>query len=523
MLDAIKAAKNKQDLKEIYNKHLGKFDRDETLAFARKGFALNPKQFALQNFQHHMLDKKTGDFVPFCKFHEQLFVDIENMFFDRVLEKKLINVVARDHAKSTLGALIVPIWAGLHGYSSNIVVVSDTNDQAILFTDSIQKELETNQNLIGLYGNVKGRRWGRGDFELANGASFWARGAGQRIRGVKKGQYRIDLLILDDLENNENVATELQRQKLEDWLNTEVLPSVEDSGIVIYNGTIIHRQALLAKVYGLEVEGHKQEYEYTGWLKRFYPAHGIEYDPAGVDEFAPLWPQRKSREHWIALKEDYARRGKLHLYYREFLNKPISSRDQKFKTEYFRYFETEKIVKKQTNTFFMIDSAPSGDANNRADFNVVLVIKWDAAGNGYVVDYFKKRCGPKELIDKLFDFYAQYRPRAVGIQSVAFEQTLKHWIKSEMKARGIAFKIVGIKTNKVKNVVDAECLEPFFKMGFIHHMEWMRDLEEQLLTYPQCEYDDLLDCLVMSLELRQLPARNENGVEKKVPNNHTGY
>lgn len=52
---------------------------------------------------------------------------------------------------------------------------------------------------------------------LSNGCKIEALGAGKKIRGRRHKQWRPDLILCDDLENDENVNTPEQRRKLRNW------------------------------------------------------------------------------------------------------------------------------------------------------------------------------------------------------------------------------------------------------------------------------------------------------------------
>lgn len=48
-------------------------------------------------------------------------------------------------------------------------------------------------------------------------------GSGKKLRGLRHGPYRPDLVVLDDIENDEAVRNPEQRDKLEGWLKKTVL------------------------------------------------------------------------------------------------------------------------------------------------------------------------------------------------------------------------------------------------------------------------------------------------------------
>ena len=72
-------------------------------------------------------------------------------------------------------------------------------------------------------------------------------GSGKKIRGRKHRNWRPDLLVLDDIENDENVRTPEQRKKLESWFLKAVSKAGDDYTDIIYIGTLLHYDSLLAK------------------------------------------------------------------------------------------------------------------------------------------------------------------------------------------------------------------------------------------------------------------------------------
>ncbi len=74
-------------------------------------------------------------------------------------------------------------------------------------------------------------------------------GSGKKLRGLRHGPYRPDLVVLDDIENDENVRKPEQRNKLEGCLKKTVLPLVQAGGKldVVYIGTILHYDSVQSR------------------------------------------------------------------------------------------------------------------------------------------------------------------------------------------------------------------------------------------------------------------------------------
>jgi hypothetical protein len=117
--------------------------------------------------------------------------------------------------------------------------------------EAIKCELEENDRLKQDFPNACGigKVWKIGEIVTNNNIKVKAYGSGKRVRGVKHGTYRPDLAIIDDLENDTNVRSRTQRDKLEDWLDEAIdnLGSVDGSMDILYIGTILHRDSVLAR------------------------------------------------------------------------------------------------------------------------------------------------------------------------------------------------------------------------------------------------------------------------------------
>ena len=90
-----------------------------------------------------------------CGFHAELMADLENR------EKRLIARVApRGHGKSILAGLAFPLWCICERKRKNIVIITHEQGLATQFVRDIRNELETNEAIIGEYGDLCEEDWG---------------------------------------------------------------------------------------------------------------------------------------------------------------------------------------------------------------------------------------------------------------------------------------------------------------------------------------------------------------------------
>lgn len=122
----------------------------------------------------------------------------------------------------------------VYGYKHYIIILSDSSEQAEGFLVDIKTELEENAALKEDFGELEGKVWKSSVILLANGVKIEAIGSGKKIRGRRHKQWRPDLIVCDDLENDENVNTPEQRKKLRDWFYKAVSKAGDTYTDIVY-------------------------------------------------------------------------------------------------------------------------------------------------------------------------------------------------------------------------------------------------------------------------------------------------
>jgi len=171
----------------------------------------------------------------------------------------LLFICPPDSAKTTVLGIVYTSFLICHNPDIHIGYVSDTFTQAakqsVAARDMIQYDPQLHlafpdKKLDHAKGSSEAewfvRRPNLGDKD----ATFIATGVGGPLLGA-----RLDLLIFDDIVDKENSATELQRDKVYDWLTSTAFSRVVSGGRKIGIGTRWHED----DVYGrLEELGFKK-------------------------------------------------------------------------------------------------------------------------------------------------------------------------------------------------------------------------------------------------------------------------
>lgn len=423
----------------------------------------------------------------------------------------------RGHAKSTNLTFKGSLHAALYRYKRYIIILSDTSDQANGFLSAIKDELEDNGAIREDFGDLTGGVWRENVIITSQGVRIDAIGAGQKIRGRKHKNWRPDLMVLDDIENDENVRTVEQRKKLENWFYKAVSKAGDTYTDIVYIGTLLHYDSLLAKV-----------------LKN--PAYrSVKYKAVQSFSTSPLW------ETWESIYTDLGNEGreleakkffeknreemlagtkvlweeKLSYYdlmvtrvsegeasfNSELQNEPVNPDDCLFNEEWFDYYNPEDMDFSSADFRFYGFVDPSLGKNRRADYSAILTGALEVpTGYLYILDADIVRRHPDAIISDVLQkadwIQRTYGKRYVkfGVETVQFQWFLKEQLaKSSARAR-IYLPIEEVPQSSDK-VLRIQTLQPDIKNKYIKFSRRHKLLLEQLQYFPMADHDDGPDAL----------------------------
>lgn len=436
-------------------------------------------------------------------FHREILHDIEG-------GGRIARAAPRGFAKSTVIDVIAASKFAIYGRYHFMLIISDTYTQAKLQLGALKSELERNHLLQAIYGKLEGKTWGE-DRIIVNGLGgevmIMALGVGMKIRGLRFKQYRPELVIADDLENQEQVGSTERRHKLERWFTYDLLPAMsKDNNNIIFIGTILHNNSLLQKAIN-------KEGAFSSWDTKLYKA--LQQDGSS------LWPERATPEKLMAMRDDpkdpdYM--GTL-VFSQEMQNEPQDDRDRIFTTDWLsqRYKLAEEEHRHKTahpesdepwhKVFFnkiVIGVDPAISEKETADF-FAMVAAGFAKENGhiYTLDYFKERIGdPLKQVEAILNMAQQWTPDAVRIEIVAYQQGLYNLVRSEAAKRNYYPPLTPFKPDKDK-VRRARIHSAPFSGKLVHIREdhpLAQSFINELLQFPLGEHDDMLDAYMNAAE-----------------------
>jgi predicted phage terminase large subunit-like protein len=400
----------------------------------------------------------------------------------------------REYGKSTILTAFI-IWTVCYGRKKFVVYVCDSRDQASLVIQAIQQELAENDLIQQDFGDLTTRsKWGKHEILTSTNIRVMARGAKSRMRGLKSFQYRPDLLVLDDLENDKNALTVELRDELWSWLRKAALNLVSEHGDVIMVGTILHWDSILTRILKDEA------WDRLKW--------------AALDESGkPTWPEGWSIERLDKKKLEIGSDA----FAQEFMNNPIDTENQAFKRTFMKtYLISEEFAQKPGKNpksyshFLAWDPAWSG--NKKAHYTGMVVLAVDEENTWFVRDIIREHLSELEAINVLFNLQDRYSVQTVGIETVFRQKSFVDALAEEMRRRNRYFEVKDMVSGMGSKEMRIRALVPRWEQGIIMLPEdhpKFKVLVEELTTFPKGQSDDVIDALAYMTQLAVPPPRND--------------
>lgn len=468
------------------------------------------------------------------EFHRDL---IRRVFSD----KNEYTAAPRGFSKTTVMQLCM-MFICCHRMFKFVAIIEKTATEAAEVIKGVNDEFIDNEMINHYYGYLIGigaevdnlliehsvkQKDAQGDVFI-NGTRIRGKGFNSTIRGLKTRQWRPDLIILDDVEEDEHINSPDQREKYRKNYDKGVQPAIDvDKSIKVF-GTILHQASLLNTL----INNH------GGKIYRAYD----KKDP----ENTLLWPARWTFARLEKKKADMMSDGKSSsAFAQEYLNDPISDEDRKFKFEWLwemipkpdkpdeqyqvpahRITVTEfnKIKRKTTlNGYAMIDVADTTTPG--ADFTGAIVTFIAPNGARFRVSCKREKRNVKGVIDLIFEIWETWSPKGlikIGVEKKGFNDQILPLLEEE-KNRRMVFPVVEelkpMGRNKENRIVGA--LQGFYETGkmisvgiknekgYFIPLEHTNELLNELYDHPSAKNDDLSDAEAYLPDIAVVPMADE--------------
>lgn len=481
------------------------FDVNPQATQARRAAVCDPvtgyDYFVENYFPHYVRNPAKSEL------HKYLFRRLPQIVASPAPENDAI-AAPRGEAKSTLVTQLFTLWTIIRAIKHYPVIIMDSIDQAYPMLEAIKAELEFNPRLKNDFPEVcgQGRVWRMGTIVTANNIKVTVAGSGKKLRGLRHGPYRPDLVILDDIENDEMVRNPEQRDKLHDWLTKTVMPLGEAGGKtdIIYIGTILHYDSVLSRTLNnpmwktarfkavIQWPANMKLWDEWEELIRNKQPEAAEalYQQNEADMLAGSvvsWAARPL----LALMKIRVRDGH-DTFDSEYQNDPVSGEDALFAGCI--HFWVNRLPEW---VFYGAVDPSLGKKNKNRDPSAILVGGYNRfTGILDVVEADIRRRLPDKLIEDVIRYQREYLCLCWSFESVQFQEFLRTVLVERSAALGVpvpALPVIPLEDKALR----IESLQPHMANGLIRISPAHQTLTDQLRHYPKADHDDGPDCLHM--------------------------
>jgi predicted phage terminase large subunit-like protein len=430
----------------------------------------------------------------------------------------------RNHAKSTAITFAYTLAATLFRERKFVLIVSDTESQAVNFLGLIKQELGENQDLIKLFG-LKTNEQGQVVFtkdsesdlvvEFNDGVKFRivAKGSEQKLRGLLWNGFRPDLIVCDDMENDEIVMNQDRRKKFQRWFNGALRPCISQNGVIRYVGTILHMDSMLENLMPVPSDKRTVHEPLKMYSTRRGAWKSVKYRAHTDDFSAILWPERWPEKRLREERDDLISQGLGDVYSQEYLNIPIDEASSFFKkADFVEMREADRGM--GLNYYITVDLAIG--EKQRSDYSVFLIAGVDEDRRIQVRNVIRERLDGREIVETLIALQNTYHPVAIGIEEGQISKAIGPYLFETMIQRNSFPLIERLKHMGKDKVARSRSIQArmraksikFDKLG-----DWYQIFEDECMRFPRDKHDDQVDAFsylgLMLDHLLEAPTKEE--------------
>lgn len=433
-----------------------------------------------------------------CRFALPLFyVAIWNMLTKRSdadLNKLLRFALGlpRGHAKTTFIKILI-CWFIVYDKASFILIVCSNEDLAENILADIH-DILCSPNIKNIYGNwneslaIDSADTKKAAFH-ARAVTIVARGWSSGIRGLNLQNERPDIIFCDDVQTRKNDESPAESNKLLTELTGTIFKAIAPFGnrLIIYVGNMYSEMCILNKF-----KKHPQ------WISMITGAI--------LADTTPLWPALFSLEELMDSYYHDEALGLAHIWFAEVMNDPRSqARSILPKPIPPSPVEDDVDLMNHDGSYLTID--PAGYREESDDNVIAAHVKYDDAA--FVVEAEKGIMDPSELIRRALSMAITWQVSVIGVESVAYQQTLKFWLEHWIKHHGLKdIIVVELKPHgRTKETRIRLFVQALYNGSYvIHNPAVRRDYTWQASLYkighPKNK-DDLLDAIAYGEDIRR--------------------
>lgn len=412
----------------------------------------------------------------------------------KVLEGKIKRLIINVPPRYGKTALLIHFvsWAMAHFPDSNFLYVSYSHSLAKKQTQNIRDIINSPfyRKIVGI--TISDNSSAKDDFELDQGGSVYAAGAGGTITGRGAGVMGCNrfggAVVIDDIHKPDEVTSDTMRNGIIEWYYNTMQSRLNNGNDtpIIFIGQRLHEDDLPANLI-----------KKGGWEVLSIPA---------LDEHNnALYPELHSTEDLLKMKEQEP-----YVFAAQYQQNPQPAGGGIIKPEWFVLKDEEP---KMLVTFITSDTAETTKTyNNATVFSFFGIYKINIAGSDieqyglHWIDCVELRVDPKDLLSEFMSFYAgclryPVKPKITAIEKKSTGVTLVSILEN---TQGLEALPIERSINKTERFL---AMQPYIASKLISlprygkHTQMCLEHMRKITANKSHRFDDVADTLADSIDL----------------------
>lgn len=452
---------------------------------------------------------------------------------------KIAVIGPRGSAKSTIVSQAYVLRQAVEGRETLIFIICDTREMAAAALSSIKDELDNNERLADEYPEAcgEGPVWQSHMIRMRNGVVIRAIGTRSKIRGMKRGQSRPSLIVLDDPENDNHTVSSTQRDRSRQWFQRAIASVGAERTNFLALGTMLHRECLVSTLMRTpgwvtrRVAGKPAPFQsverwprrmdlWRRWEEIYSQTESPSYERDAAEFYRTnerqmvagatlLWPDRDSL---IKLMQHRAEIGHASFDF-EHQGVPIDPTTCEWPESYTDhdelYFDEWPLDGVRVVS---VDPSKGKDAT-RGDYCAIMSLMISSTGVVYVEPRIE-RVNTTMIVQRAVEAYMSLQADVLAIETNQFQELLLPDLEAEAAAQGTRLNIEPVNNlvNKMVRIRRLTSLLHQRRLKIKSKSQGATLLVQQLREFPNCDHDDGPDALEMGVRVgfQQMSGFGEN-------------
>jgi len=382
----------------------------------------------------------------------------------------------RGHGKSTIVEGFV-VWNILLNPKIRILIVSMNQNKSEDMMNFIKSCLELEQ-VTEIWGEQKSPTWSRNKIRVKNPkGGIQHKEPTLQVLGVTSSQIssHYDMIILDDVQDRQNVATANRRKQIRDWYNTELLEMLEPGG----------------KILNIATRWHEDDLHNYLSQKSMYKT--LRYQAVDYEKKTALWPERFTYNDLILLRDEHIGKTAFAMQYQ---NEIVQTEDSPIDMEWVENAQARwnpRHIPPGCERYIGVDLASKSEDG---DYFVATVVAKDENKNYWVVESIRAHKSMSQQLDIILSLAEKYVPNKIGIESNATQRIITdEWIdQTDLPILQIKSSWVNDKWSRVQR------LAVLLETNRITINPSLDFLIDELIRFPRGAHEDALDSLAFAIQ-----------------------